>query len=153
MQARKLFIVEIIESSFIGLNGEMCNVYFENGVSKYPVQERDALRIAGVIRVKLSDYVGTTEEQESGSGELKDGANDGINGSDGETGKLNEIIDAGDETKIVETKKIFKYTREELEALADSQGISGLREAASAYGIKGKTINDIIEQMLAVKVE
>lgn len=49
-----------------------------------------------------------------------------------------------------EIKKAL-FEREELEKIADELGISGLRELASKHGIKGRSIQEIIDEMLALK--
>jgi hypothetical protein len=41
------------------------------------------------------------------------------------------------------------YTQLELEALADKEGITGLREVAEAYGVKGTSIVGLISGILA----
>lgn len=41
-----------------------------------------------------------------------------------------------------------EYTREQLEAIADKAGLRGLRDIADGYGIKGKSIAELIEKIL-----
>jgi len=41
-------------------------------------------------------------------------------------------------------------TREQLEAIADKRGINGLREVASEYGVTSKSIQGLIDGILAV---
>ncbi|MET2951334.1 immunoglobulin domain-containing protein [Vibrio owensii] len=43
------------------------------------------------------------------------------------------------------------YTREELEQVADSQGIAGLREIADRHDIRGRSIQELINELLEVR--
>ncbi|CDT52690.1 conserved hypothetical protein [Vibrio coralliirubri] len=43
------------------------------------------------------------------------------------------------------------YTQEELEAIADKQGISGLREIAEKHDVKARSIKELIVELLEVK--
>ncbi|WP_026610714.1 hypothetical protein [Methylocaldum szegediense] len=40
------------------------------------------------------------------------------------------------------------YTREQLEAIADQKGIAGIREIADPLGIKGRSIVELIDEIL-----
>lgn len=42
------------------------------------------------------------------------------------------------------------YTREYLEAIADSKGMTGLREIADGHGVKSRSISDIIAALLSI---
>lgn len=42
-------------------------------------------------------------------------------------------------------------TREELEAIADEKGISGLREIGNELGVKSNSIEDLIGKILAAQ--
>lgn len=44
--------------------------------------------------------------------------------------------------------KVIKYTREQLEQIADEKGMAGLRRVADEFGIKGKSIPGLIEAIL-----
>jgi hypothetical protein len=45
-----------------------------------------------------------------------------------------------------------KYTREELELIADKSGISGLREISDPYSIKARSVAEIINALLEITV-
>jgi hypothetical protein len=45
------------------------------------------------------------------------------------------------------------YTKESLEAVADAQGIKGVRDIADPMGIKGVAISELIEKILAEQAE
>ena len=43
-----------------------------------------------------------------------------------------------------------RYTLAELEAIADKDGIKGLRDVGSPLGVRGTSINGLIEEILRV---
>lgn len=43
------------------------------------------------------------------------------------------------------------FTREELEELADKSGITGLRNIGSQHGVKGRSVVEIINELMALK--
>ena len=45
----------------------------------------------------------------------------------------------------------LSFSREDLEALADKEGIAGLRNIGSQFGIKGRSISEIIDELLALQ--
>ena len=45
-------------------------------------------------------------------------------------------------------EKVVKYTREQLEQVADEKGMAGLRRIADEFGLKGKSIPGLIEAIL-----
>lgn len=59
-----------------------------------------------------------------------------------------------DPITLVETPVVSnaKYTREELELIADKTGISGLREISDSYGIKARSVAEIINALLEIAV-
>lgn len=153
---KQLFTIKITETAFDTYTGEMCDIDFVDGLSTRPLTENEVGKISSVLRVELipSDIVTSddpvTSDTSDTLGEVGDTTTDGeitTETTDGET--TTETTD--EDIKKVADNSVFKYTRQELEALADAQGISGLREVANQYGIKGKTINDIMEKLLQVQ--
>ena len=52
-------------------------------------------------------------------------------------------------SKVVEEIKLDKeWTREELEAIADKEGIAGLRKIATPMGIKGQSVPSLIDKVI-----
>ncbi|SSD93422.1 Uncharacterised protein [Klebsiella quasipneumoniae] len=47
-----------------------------------------------------------------------------------------------------ETKHVQRFTREELESIADCEGIAGLRQIGNTLGVKAKGIVEMIEGIL-----
>jgi len=58
-----------------------------------------------------------------------------------------------DKQKVAEkaaqkVSQLSSITREQLEQVADKQGLKGLREVAAEYGVKANSISDLIEKIL-----
>ncbi len=51
-------------------------------------------------------------------------------------------------TAEVEAKPVQRFTREELESIADCEGIAGLRQIGNQIGVKAKGIVEMIEGIL-----
>lgn len=54
-----------------------------------------------------------------------------------------------EQARQVANAKTSKYSREDLEAIADTKGIAGLRAIADEFGVKGRSVSDLIEAILA----
>ena len=53
----------------------------------------------------------------------------------------------------VETAPAQTWTSDSLAAVADAKGIAGLREIAEPMGVKGRSINELIREILAAQAE
>lgn len=64
-------------------------------------------------------------------------------------GQLEKDQATVEESKAVEQKDALRlYSYDELCALVDEKGINGLREVAAPYGVKGRSIPDLITALL-----
>lgn len=161
----QLFKVKIVESAFDSFTGEMSGLKFVNGLSVRSLAQDEVAKIAGVLRVNLIPVNSESDEETTGTEDTDtEGTETGTEGTEGTEGTSAETDtetdtettetdteNTGEEAKSVAGNTVFKYTREELEALADAQGISGLREVANQYNIKGKTINDLMDKLLKIQ--
>jgi len=141
--------LKIIEAGFDKLTGHAGNIEFVNGVSIEPVSEGDAARLSAAMRCEMTD--GTNP---SASGALIEGTNTPapilepikfIN-------KEEATIEAEVETKV-ESYKPAKFTRQDLESIADDKGIAGLRSIAIPMGVKSKSVGDLVEGILRVQAK
>lgn len=128
--------LRITEPGFKGYTGQMGIVYFENGVSTSDVSTMDATRMSAVMGFEWEDGTAASVAQH-----ILDRAND-----EAQTVPVN-VSSAVTETK--ENPAFKKYSVEELADIADTSGISGLREIAEPLGVKGKSIRDLIDGILA----
>lgn len=131
----KLKLTAVGYENFTGLFG---TVEYVDGLSVNDVMPQTAKRVACVISVEWED--GT-----------KVGVADAL--------IANQNMPAPNETATVVPVEVEKpvittvaWTEEELGAVADEQGIAGLREIAEPHGIKGNSIANLIKGILEKSV-
>jgi hypothetical protein len=140
--------VRLAESGWAGYNGHVGTVLFQDGVSVEPVSFREQQIIGGIIRIESMDD-GEEGAQLGPSAELLrsrdiDAGHDRVSAAD--TG-----VAAGPHGEVRLAAE--RYTRDELEAIADRRGITGLRDIAMPYGIKGRSINELIGEILDMQAK
>lgn len=130
--------VRITEPGWTGYTDHFCGVAFRDGLSVDPVAPSIATQMGTILRVELVDdgvqggmgnILVTTHEDEAEVRAPLEGA---------------DAVEAS--TPAIPDPTV--YTREELEALADTRGIAGLREVADGYGVKGRGIAELIDEVL-----
>lgn len=141
--------VRIVEPALGGYTGMLYQISFTDGVSDRELTAQEVSVLGAAMRVESLD------------GEQVGAAVDHIRAKQM---TLNNAVEKNakfveDVTKKTEAEKATpaaaktRYTRKELEAIADDQGISGLRELAEPLGIKGRSINELIGEILALQGE
>lgn len=137
--------IRITEPGFQALSGYFGTIEFRDGVSIEPVHWLEQQRLGGLVR-----FV-SAEDDEAGL----------------EIGPAAEMVrhrdmDADDErTKATDAAVTTvdggvrlvgeTYSRDDLEDIADKRGIAGLRDIAKAWGVKGRSINEMITEILAAQ--
>ncbi|HHT4259130.1 TPA: hypothetical protein ACTYZB_004797 [Klebsiella variicola] len=130
--------VRLLESTFKGYTGLMCGVHFENGVSVNELPFVDQQRICSSMRAETIDGRNVSasgvysERYELNAADVKEQAAEPV------TNMSRGVAEPG----------IQIYTREELEAVADNEGIAGLRAIGSSLGVKAKGIVEMIDGIL-----
>lgn len=151
--------LRITQPGFESYSGQMGMILFENGISVYDVQERDALRLSALFGCEWEDKsnVTITRVEVEPSAPVgretfiaqTDGKPERVGGNDGETVFYEQTVADGD----IPVKVTNRYTRAQLERIADKNGIAGIRDVAGPLGIRGTSINGLIEEILAVAGE
>lgn len=124
--------------------GQMGVIFFENGVSVTDVLAIDAVRVAGVIGAEWEDGTPANVSQIYLDNMQTEAA----------VAKDNREPEATVEAKLVDAAPVIAdlmapaYTEEQLAAIADKQGIAGLREIAEPLGVKGNSIAGLISSIL-----
>ena len=150
----------IIEySPFKNMTGRYCDIDFENGVSVGMFSLRDAQRLKASIPARiLSD-----EEYEAEFGETKSAVESKAKVIIEPKVHAKSVVVEAEKVKKVEekteepeeesttTELVALYNKEELEDIADKDGISGLRELGDKHGIKGRSIAELIDELMDVK--
>lgn len=135
--------IRITEPGFAKYTGPIAYIMFENGVSVEPVLPQQAAHIGAIMRVEAIDdarQVGTSVT-------LKDHM-------DSRAPKVTPMarMDEADlkpATPPKSSSSMPKYTREQLETIADTRGVAGIRDIANQYGLKGRSIIELIDAILA----
>lgn len=139
--------VKIIAKGFETYNGVLEGVQFENGLSTEIMSERAAERIGAFMRCVDAD----TEE------DLGAGARLVRQRTQGQAPRPPlqrvERTPTGKEKKPIANRRVVSYdfTKADLEAVADKDGIQGLRKVAEQYDVRGRSIREIIDAMMALK--
>ena len=146
--------LKITQKGFENYTGQMGMVLFQNGISVKDVDERAALRLAAGISMTWEDgsqvkYTVKKVEPTAPIGRethlvATDGLPEEVRGNDGKTIYVEPEIDRS------LLKITRRYTREELEDIADQSGLKGIREIAGPLGIKGTSINALIDKVMEI---
>ncbi|HGL3854468.1 TPA: hypothetical protein ACKE3U_003797 [Klebsiella aerogenes] len=130
--------VKLLESTFKGYTGLLCGVQFENGVSVQELPFVDQQRICGSMRAETIDGRNVSasgaysERYDIAASDVKEHVAEPV------TRMERGTVEPG----------VQIYTREELEAIADSEGIAGLRLIGGKIGVKAKGIVEMIDGIL-----
>ena len=152
--------IRLTDPGFAGFTGYFGNIKFEDGVSEH-ISSVEAERLGCIVACETLDG-----ENPSATQRMVDVRNKDLNEF---IGTAHEVSDLSAQTEQVESqageqvaaqtesvnssaaKPGFEFTREDLEALADAEGIAGLRNLGSQHGIKGRSIVEIIDELMALK--
>ena len=128
--------VKIVEQGWDKFNGNLGGVDFIDGVSERPLNDIEINRLSAGLRI---------EDVDSGN-QLGVGANlvEARFTASVESSSLNTQDSEPEQV----AKKQSLYTREQLEQIADKGGIVELRKIADSLGVKGKSIQTLIEAIL-----
>lgn len=126
--------VKITEPGWAGFTGQFGQYEFVDGVSVDDIGRADAAYLSGLISIE----------------DAASGKNPSIS---------QRIIDtymlpaSGPQTPVAPTQaaSTATYTKESLEAIADTSGIKGIREVADPLGIKGNSIAELIGKVLSAQ--
>lgn len=159
--------IKIVNGVFAGYTGVLgMGRQFVNGASVEPLSTAEAQMIAAEGDAYIIDANGEFVVNADGNpfkvmpGAMPTPDSLGVSFMDSQRGVQNEKTqaDADEPTHVVAdepTQSISEsagepvtYTREYLEAIADRDGLRGLREIGDLVGAKGKSIPELIERIL-----
>lgn len=140
--------IKLVGRGWTQATGLYFGVEFKDGVSVSPVAPAQVRLIGSVVQIEVleGDDVRPAflDTQRSVKAEVAP-PRKSVAERQGEVEKV--------ERKVEEIKQA-KYTREELEKIADEKGIVGIREIATSLGIKGRQIGGMIDDIVEkLKVE
>lgn len=125
--------IKITEPGWAGFTGDFGMVDFVDGVSVDDVSRVEQSRLAGIIAIETVDGTNPSASQALLDAHVKPAA----------VQTLAHIVDT---PAVVETKV---WTSDELAAVADKEGIKGIRAIAEPMGLKDNTIADLMAKILA----
>lgn len=132
--------VKIVEPGWEGYTGNFGVAVFENGVAE--LSELEANRVGAAVRI-----VELNEDDEE-DGVVNIGHE--ITKTKDMSAPVEERVEVTEEpapkTEEVEEREV--HTREQLEAIADAEGIKGLRVIADPLGIKSTKMLELIEKIM-----
>lgn len=124
--------LKITERGWAGFTGQLGEVDFEDGIST-EVTETQARRLANIIQIETLDGRNPSASQ---------------NVLDSQAIEMKQGMDhVAVQSTVAATQRSF--TKEELEKIAEERGIGGLRAIAEPLGIVGRSINILINAIIA----
>lgn len=133
--------IQLLEPQFLGYTGILCGIQFVDGVSVAELPFIDQQRICASMRA-------TTVEGKNVSPSAVYSSRNDVNVGDIIEPTAPDIVPMKRGTAEVVAKPVQRFTREELESIADCEGIAGLRQIGNQIGVKAKGIVEMIEGIL-----
>lgn len=140
-------IVRIVAKGFEGYNGIIEGIEFRKGVSTENMSLGSAERIGAFMRVVDNDT-----GEPLGVGQRMVNARRQSQAPREPLAKVKRTP-TGKKKKTVKKQEVpeYTFTREDLESVADKEGITGLRKVAEQYEVRGRSIREIIDSLMALK--
>ncbi len=131
--------IRITQAGWANFTDTMCGVEFVDGLSVYPVPHNLILTLGSLFSIE-----GVDEQEQVGMGAH-------VKASRTTKAKVvPALADSTPESVGISTDAVApvkKFTREELETIADEHGIAGLREIADGFKVKGRGIMELIAEI------
>lgn len=167
--------IKLVEPGFGSYTGLLGDIAFTDGVSDESLSRSQIDRIASSIRVETfeGEAVGSANDllDRSHTAELtppletlsqeierkeaektEEVLNELAELHAGEDGEPSGIANANDEAPAQgSSDDVVEHTAESLGAIADKSGIAGLREIAEQFDVKGKSVAQLIDGILAAQ--
>ena len=133
--------IRLLEKQFVGYTGILCGVQFENGVSVSELPFIDQQRICASMRAE-------TVEGNNVSPSASYSQRNALSANKIVEPSAPKIESLQRDKREPEKGSMQRFTREELESIADCEGIAGLRQIGNKIGVKAKGIGEMIEGIL-----
>lgn len=131
--------IKITERGWTNFTGHFGGVEFKGSVSVEMVDPIMASRLGSILRIQLID----TDEQAGAAAQLQR--------MQETTAEVTNELPRGEVAPVVAEQAAEvqpEWTREMLEAEADARGIAGLRVIADKFGVKGRGIVELIDEIM-----
>ena len=125
--------IKIIEPGWAGYTGHFGMIEFADGVSIESVSKADAAYLAGLIQVETLEGKNPSSTQALLDAHVQ-------------SAEVPTLAFIPEVPVVSDAEKV--YTPEELAAVADSEGIKGIRAIAEPRGLKDNSISELIAKIL-----
>lgn len=139
MQDMKPRRLRLVEPAFKDYTGPIGAHTFTNGVSDYPITWHEANRIGSAMRVEDADEPGYRISPAEQLVRMRH-----TPGDDPSVQAVGKSVVVDGEVRQVSDR----YTRKELEEIADKRGLAGLRDIAGPWGVSARSIGDMIKRII-----
>ncbi|TDW20410.1 hypothetical protein EV128_12540 [Rhizobium azibense] len=149
--------LKIVSTGWQGYNGQLNIITFKDGVSTEPVPPRIADRIAASVRVVQCDADGNEGDAPVNVGVQhrlisETASRAAIAGTLATQTEAEKSMEAKlDAARVLTAPVETLFTRADLEKIVDEKGIKGLRDIGDKWLVKGRSIPEIIEKILAAQ--
>lgn len=153
--------IRLKQKGFEHYTGQMGAILFKDGVSVRDVLDIDRRRLAGVMYVEDETGNQAPITQDASDAVAPVGRDtvvqkatiERVGGDDSDVPQYTKPVEEKPkkaQVERLETEITVRYSRDELEAIADAKGIGGLREIAEPLGVKGTSIRKLMDGILAI---
>lgn len=151
-----MYRIRITQPGFETYTGEMGGIEFENGISREVVPFRAGGKVASLLQTETVDADGNAGPSMSPADTMQKTMREDApvvepleQVSEDDLHKEHAVYKRKAAVEKAETDLISKiYTKDELEAIASADGIKGLRVIGDPYSVKGRSINELIAEIL-----
>jgi len=147
--------IRLKQPGFETYTAQMGVHFFDNGLTLSNVKPSDAVRLAAQFLCEWEDGTPVSVAQSllDHSHMTTETIGRERNADEALAEQASEAAARAHIEAVANAKRDAKiYTKAELEAIADKEGIKGLRTIATPLGIKGNAINEIVAEILAAQV-
>lgn len=150
-----MFKVKITQPGWEAFHGDFAGYLFQDGVSVDPLPRNICDRISALVTTELLDL--NDEELGQGGAAARIIARRELEGL-----VLPALAVQTDEEKDAETKAAFDeagagsrefYNKDQLEAIASTEGIAGIRKVAKPWNVKDRSIPALIKAILKAQAD
>jgi hypothetical protein len=139
--------VKITEPGWERYSEYLNGVKFENGESVEELNQMQVDRIAATMRVQVIDGVPENQRLVS-ENQRKAEVAENMKRVEAEELEAERRREAEKKAEKVKKAAGQMFSREQLEEIADEHGINGLRDVGDRLGVKGRSIEGLIEDIL-----